>query len=173
MTPKTLKEQNNNIEARSPEEIKKSFPFVITREYKGFSEWHGRTVTYTEYGFKKDDIVYWFARRTTNRSQWWAYDKIITILKTLQESEFKYSCSYCAAGVLGDPNRFTDPLVFIAQVLKEKHTFTDMTSIQEIKPSHWCFSGNLNERSAAFHFDIFDKKLVEQISKQTNIEIMK
>lgn len=167
----TLTEQKNNLEANNPEEIKKLFPFVITRDYEQFSGWHNLDVNYTEYGFKKGNNKYWFGRMTSNKSKSWDYDDIIIILNTLKKSGFKFACNYCGKGMLGSPNKFLNPIDFIKWVTENNYQFEDFTSIETIKKGYWRFSGNLKEYSCAFWFDIFDKKLVTEIITKTGLII--
>lgn len=167
----TLKEQLDNLKVNSPEDIKKLFPFIITRNYKEFSGWHGQVVVYTGYGFKKDNKTYWFGRRTCNKSKSWDYDDVIIILNTLKKSDFKFACNYCGKGMLGSSNKFLDPIKFIDWVKENNHKFQDFTSIELINKGYWRFHGNLTGYSCAFWFDIFDKNLVKEISEKTGLKI--
>lgn len=171
LTKSNLKEQLDNLKAETPGDIKKLFPFVITRNYKNFSRWHCATVTFTEYGFKKDNKEFWFGRRTSNKDKYYDYDDILIILNTLKKSGFKFACNYCGKGMLGSSNRFLNPIDFIKWV-KENHYHFDLiiSTYQEIEKGYWRFSGNLKECSCAFWFDIFDKELIEKIQKETKIK---
>lgn len=167
-----LIEQKDNFEADNPEDIKKIFPFVITRNYQNFSEWHTIMVTCTDYGFKKDNKEFWFARRTSNKDKSYNYDDIIIILSTLKKSGFKFACNYCGKGMLGSPNRFLNPIDFIKWVKENKYQFdTVFTSIEMIKEGYWRFSGNLKECSCAFWFDLFDADLLIEIITKTGLKI--
>lgn len=171
MKKQTLAEQLDNIKAERPEDIKKLFPFVITGNYRQFSGWHCQEVTYTDYGFKKNNKKFWFGRRTSNEDKSYDYDDIIIILNTLKKSGFKFACNYCGKGMLGSANKFLDPIDFIKWVKENKYQFEGFTSIETIKKGYWRFHGNLKECSCAFWFDIFDSELIIEISTKTGLKI--
>jgi len=169
-----LKDQLEKKKANNPQDIKKLFPFIVTKNYKQFSSWHNKEVTYTDYGFKKDNKTFWFNRRTCNLDQYYDYDDIIIICNTLKNSDFKYACTYCGKGCLGSPNKFLNPIDFINWVNKEKHTFDRvMTSIYKVNKDHWVFSGNLYKYSCAFRFHIFSKELLNEIINITGLTLKK
>jgi len=167
----SLKEQIDNLEANSVKDIKKLFPFVVTINYKYWSDWHDKKITYTDYGYKKIDQICWFSRRTNNLSDSWDYDEIILILNTLKKSNFRYACNYCCRGTLGSANKFTDPIEFLNWVEKNNYSFEKFSQILEINKGYWQFCGNLKEYSCAFTFYIFDEKLVKEISSRSGVKI--
>lgn len=170
----TLNDQIDNMEVKNPGDVKKLFPFVITRDYTKFSSWHGATVTYTDYGFKKNGKEFWFGRRTSNKDASYDYDDILVILNTYKKSNFKFACNYCGKGMLGSPNKFLNPLDFITWVKENKYQFDPIrTSIQNIGNGYWRFTGNLDKCSCAFWFDIFDKDIIQKIIKETEIKLNK
>jgi len=168
-----LKEQLENKEARSPEDIKKLFPFIVTRNYEEYAGWHNKVVTYTEYGFKKGYDIFWFNRRTNNiDNQSYHYSDVVGICISLKNSDFKFACSFCGQGMLGSPNKFFNPLDLMDYIIKNNFTFDKaMTSLLKIKEGHYAFSGNLNEYSCAFNFHIFDEDLLGQIMKKSGLII--
>ena len=170
MKNQTFKDQLQNKEARSPQDIKKLFPFVQLKSYKEFSNWHMKEVTYTQYGFKKDNKTFWFNRRTSDNDASYEYDDIIIILNTLEKNNFKYSCGYCGKGMLGSPNRFLDLIEFLNWVKENNYSFDKKrTSIYQISKNHWRFSGNLKEYSCAFSFDIFDRDILRKVYEKQGV----
>lgn len=168
-----LKDQLENKQVNNPEGIKKLFPFIVTRDYKQVSSWHSQEVTYADYGFKKNDKIFWFNRRTSNLDKYYDYDDIIIICNTLKNSGFKFACSYCGKGMLGSPNKFLNPLEFLKWVTENNHTFDKIfTSILKVESGHYVFSGNLNEYSCAFRFHIFDDTLLDQMVKETGLKVV-
>ncbi len=167
----SLKEQLDNKEAKNPTEVKRLFPFVVTKNYKQFSRWHCTEVTFTDYGFKKNDKTYWFGRRTSNEDQSYDYDDILFLLNNLQKNDFKFACNYCGKGMLGSPNKFLNPFDFIEWMKENNYQFDKhMTTMQKIDNGYWRFSGNLVQCSCAFWFDIFDKDILEKIIKGTGLK---
>ncbi len=167
----TLKDQLENLEANNPDQIKKHFSFVITKEYKKYSSYYCKIVTYTDYGFIKNNKKYWFGRRTNNESNTWDYDDIIIILNTLKNSNYKFACEYCGKGMLGSPNKFLDPIDFVNWIIKNNYHFEKFSNITIIDNGYWRFFGNLQEYSCAFWFDIFDVELMKKISEKTGLKI--
>lgn len=169
----TLSDQLDNIRVGNLEDIKKLFPFVITKNYEEFSGWHGTTVTYTDYGFKKDNKKFWFGRRTSNKDKYYDYNDIIIILNTLKKSGFKFACNYCGKGMLGSSNRFLNPIDFIKWIKENDYHFESFSSIDILQKGYWRFHGNLKEYSCSFWFDIFDMELFIKIVKETGLKVVK
>jgi len=173
MNKQTLNEQIKNMEVSTPEEVKKLFSFVEISQYEQDSLWHGNTVIFTEYGFKANDGQYfWFNRRTSSEDKFYDYDDILVILNTLVDSNFKYVCYHCGKGCLGSANSFINPVEFAQYVKENKFTYNKLfaPTIYAIKRNHWRFSGNLNEISSSFQFDIFDEDLKKQLEEITGLK---
>ena len=93
-------------------------------------------------------------------------EEIKVFVDQLKENGGKWFDRYCKGRWHPEKTKKLGPLEFIDWVESKGYTFNKKMTSLEREPNRTMFSGNLNEYSCAFRYDILDDAIVKEIKKR-------